>query len=132
MRAADTNLLVRYVVNDDHKQVHSVEQFFADCEAHDEPVFVPLLVLCELLWVLNHTYGQTKRELISVLEDLLRAGFFQFESESLIRRCLESYRDGKASFPDYVIGEISKQAGCRDTVTFDRALKDAPGFTLLS
>jgi predicted nucleic-acid-binding protein len=44
---------------------------------------------------------------------------------------VEFYRTGRAGFPDYVIGEISKQAGCRDTVTFDRALRDTPGFTLL-
>jgi predicted nucleic-acid-binding protein len=50
---------------------------------------------------------------------------------ALVRRSLELYREGKANFSDYLIGEISRQAGCRDTVTFDRALKGAPGFTLL-
>ncbi len=45
--------------------------------------------------------------------------------------CLEIYHRGKGNFTDYLIGEISRQAGCRDTVTFDRGLKGAPGFTLL-
>ncbi|HML18147.1 MAG TPA: type II toxin-antitoxin system VapC family toxin [Bryobacteraceae bacterium] len=132
MRAADTNLLVRYIINDDQKQADAVERFFEDCRASGEPVFIPVLVVCELLWVLERVYGQAKPELIAALEKMADAAFFQFEQEAVIRRCLEHYRSGKASFADYVIGEISREAGCRDTVTFDRALKGAPGFTLLS
>jgi predicted nucleic-acid-binding protein len=49
-----------------------------------------------------------------------------------VRQSLEHYRRGKATFPDYVIGEISRHAGCRDTVTFDRDLRSAPGFTILA
>ena len=48
-----------------------------------------------------------------------------------MRRGLIGFRAGKASFPDFVIGEISRQAGCRDTVSFDRDLRKAQGFTLL-
>ena len=51
--------------------------------------------------------------------------------EPLFLPVLESYRDGKGSFADYLIGEISRHAGCPDTVTFDRALRCAAGFTVL-
>jgi predicted nucleic-acid-binding protein len=131
MRAIDTNILVRYVVNDDPKQAAVVERFWIECETNQEAIFIPVLVLCELMWVLSRLYAQTKPQLIEVLEKLLAVGFFRFEQESAVRQSLELYRRGKATFPDYVIGEISRQVGCRDTVTFDRYLRGAPGFTIL-
>jgi len=131
MRAVDTNILVRYVANDDPKQAAVVEKFWAECEINQEAIFIPVLVLCELMWVLGRLYAQTKPQLIEVLEKLLAVGFFRFEHESAVRQGLENYRRGKATFPDYVIGEISRQAGCRDTVTFDRDLRGAAGFTIL-
>ena len=131
MRAVDTNILVRYVANDDPKQAAVVEKFWVECEINQEAIFIPVLVLCELIWVLGRLYAQTKPQLIEVLEKLLAVGFFRFEQESAVRQSLEHYRRGKATFPDYVIGEISRQAGCRDTVTFDRDLRGAPGFTIL-
>jgi predicted nucleic-acid-binding protein len=132
VRAADTNLLVRYIVNDDRKQADAVQRLFRECRARGEAVFIPTLVLCELVWVLDRVYSLPKPNLIEVLESILQVGFFQFENEDVVRQALQNYRAGKASFPDYAIGEIGKQAGCRDTVTFDRALKNAPGFTLLT
>jgi len=131
MRAVDTNILVRYVVNDDPKQAAVVERVWLECETNQEAIFIPLLVLCELMWVLSRLYAQTKPQLIEVLEKLLAVGVFRFEQESAVRRSLEHYRRGKATFADYVIGEISRRAGCRDTVTFDRDLRGAPGFTIL-
>ena len=131
MRAVDTNILVRYVANDDPKQAAVVEKFWVECEINQEAIFIPVLVLCELMWVLGRLYAQTKPQLIEVLEKLLAVGFFRFEQESAVRQSLEHYRRGKATFPDYAIGEISRQAGCRETVTFDRELRGAPGFTIL-
>src|SRR6266851_7683965 len=84
----------------------------------------------ELVWVLDRVHGQTKPQIIEVLERLLGLDLLRFEQESVVRQSLIRFRAGKASFPDYVIGEISRQAGCRDTVSFDRDLRRAPGFTV--
>jgi predicted nucleic-acid-binding protein len=65
-------------------------------------------------------------------EELLELDIFKFEQELAIRESLDQYRHGRATLPDYVIGEISRQAACRDTVTFDRVLSRAPGYTLLA
>jgi predicted nucleic-acid-binding protein len=55
----------------------------------------------------------------------------QFEHERLVRHSFDEFRQSRADLPDHLIGEIASAAGCRDTVTFDRALKGAPGFTIL-
>jgi predicted nucleic-acid-binding protein len=131
MRGVDTNVLVRYIANDDLKQGEAVEQLFQHCRTERETLFVPVIVICELIWVLERTYGQSKSQIIAVLENLLDLDILVFEQDSVIRQSLDQYRHGKASFPDYVLGEISRQAGCNDTISFDRALRGAPGFTIL-
>ena len=131
MRAADTNVLVRLMVNDDSHQAEMVQHFFQNCAARSEPVFIPTLVICELVWVLDRTYKQSKPQILAALNHLLENSFLQFENENLLQRSVDRFRHGKASFPDYVIGAIAEDAGCRDTVSFDRDLKGSPGFTVL-
>ncbi len=132
MRGVDTNVLVRYLMNDDAGQAQIVDRLLTDCRNQGETLFIPVIVVCEMLWVLDRVHGQTKAEMIRALEELLELDIFKFEQELAIRESLDQYRHGKATLPDYVIGEISRQAGCRDTVTFDRILSRAPGYTLLA
>jgi predicted nucleic-acid-binding protein len=131
MRAVDTNFLVRYAVGDEPRQVRVVERILDECAATGEQVYIPVPVLCELLWVLERTYRQTKAEIVFTLEGLLGVALFQFEQYPAVHRALAQYQRGRAGLTDYLIGELAAQAGCRDTVTFDRGLQGAPGFTLL-
>ena len=131
MRNLDTNILVRYLTADDRGQLAAVERLIEDCRLDREPLFLSTLVLCELLWVLSSSYGQTKTMIIQVLEQILEMDQFRVEDDALVRRSLEAYTRGKGNFADYLIGEIGRRAGCRDTVTLDRALKGAEGFTVI-
>src|SRR5277367_3819414 len=126
MRAVDTNVLVRYVVNDEPRQSEVVDTFLHECRANFDRVFVPIPVLVELVWVLERTYNQSKAEIVTTLEKLLELGLFQFDQESAVLHGFAQYRRGRAGFADYLIGELSVQGGCRDTVSFDRALRGAP------
>lgn len=102
-----------------------------ECKREGEHLFIPVLVLCEAVWVLDRIYRQSKDQIIEAIEHLLQADLFRFEHDGLVRRAFDQFRESRGGFPDYLIGEIAIAAGCRDTVTFDRALKSSPGFTLL-
>ena len=132
MRGLDTNVLVRYLTEDDPKQLRIAERFLEDCREREEPLFLPVVVLCELVWVLSRLYGYPKDRIVSGLEKILDADQFRLEHDALVQQSLVSYRQGRADFSDYLVGEISRQAGCRDTVTLDRGLKGTQGFTVLS
>jgi predicted nucleic-acid-binding protein len=131
MRALDTNILVRFVTNDDARQAGRVELLFAECHRNNEHLFISTPVVCELVWVLKNGLRQTRAEIVRVIDRLIEDDLFQVEHNPLVSRALDRYREGKADFADYLIGELGWHAGCRDTVTFDRALKGSPGFTLL-
>ena len=131
MRALDTDVLVRFVTCDDAGQAAVVERLFAECHRNHEHLFISAPVICELVWVLKNGLRQARTEIVKLLDRLTEDDLFQIEREPLVLRALARYRDGKADFADYLIGEIAAAAGCRDTVTFDKTLKNAPGFTIL-
>jgi predicted nucleic-acid-binding protein len=131
MRALDTNVLVRFVTCDDAGQAAVVERLFAECHRNHEHLFISAPVICELVWVLKNGLRQARTEIVKLLDRLTEDDLFQIEREPLVLRALARYREGKADFADYLIGEIATAAACRDTVTFDKTLKNAPGFTIL-
>jgi predicted nucleic-acid-binding protein len=132
MRGLDTNVLVRYFAADDPKQLAAAERLMEEGQRNREPFFLPAIVLCELVWVLATRYEQRKSQIIQAMEQILDMDQFRIEYDAIVRRSLEAFRNGKGNFSDYLIAEISKQHGCRDFVTFDRALRNSPGFTVLS
>lgn len=131
MRALDSNVLVRYLVGDDRRQFAIAEQILGESTQAEEPLFVPVLVLCETMWVLDRVYRQSKSQIIEAIDAILQMDLLVLEHHRLVRHAFEQFRYGKADFADYLIGQIATHAGCRDTVTFDKALKNAPGFTIL-
>lgn len=131
MRALDTNVLVRYVTNDDALQATAVEHLFAECHRNREHLFISTPVMCELVWVLKNGLRQPKGEIVKMIDGLIEDDLFQIEHKPLVSKALDRYREGRAGFADYLIGQLAGHASCRDTVTFDKALKNAPGFTIL-
>ncbi len=131
MRGLDTNILARFVTADHPQQVAAARGLLQACRDAQEPMYLPGIVLCELVWVLDRRYSQSRAEICETIEKILRIELFRFEHQSLIRRSLDAYQKGPGQFADYLIGEICRQAGCRDTVTFDRGLRGVPGYTVL-
>jgi predicted nucleic-acid-binding protein len=131
VRAVDTNVLDRYMAADEPQQTRLAEHFIEACGKQQETIFIPILVLCELVWVLERSYRNSKAGILAALDQILETDLFAIENDSLVRRSIEEYRIGKGNFADYLIGNAAKHAGCSDTVTFDRALAGAQGFTLL-
>jgi predicted nucleic-acid-binding protein len=131
VRALDSNVLLRYLVGDDRHQAAIAERIIEGCRDANEPLFIPVLVLCETIWVLDRVYSQSKAQIIEAIEALLVMDLLRFEHDRLVRSAFDRFREARADFPDYLIGEIATAAGCRDTVTFDKSLKGSPGFTLL-
>lgn len=131
MKGLDTNLLVRFLVQDDPDQSARVGELIDECVAAGEAVFLNGVVLCEAVWVLESGYGHGRDVLADVLEKILLTRQFEVEDRDGIWRALEAFRQGEAGFADYLIGERNRACGCDATATFDRALEGAPGFEVL-
>jgi predicted nucleic-acid-binding protein len=75
VRGLDTNLLVRYVTDDDPAQAALVQALFRDMEAVGERLHVSCIVLCELCWTLRG-YDCSREDISAVLTRILATCLF--------------------------------------------------------
>jgi predicted nucleic-acid-binding protein len=128
----DTNVLVRYLTQDDPRQSRRASAFVAEAMSGGERLFVGAVVLCELVWVLHGAYVFDRRTISMALERILATAQLEIDQKDVVREALEDYRTGGGDFADYVIGRRGREAGCEKTATFDRRLKASGLFRLLS
>jgi predicted nucleic-acid-binding protein len=126
--ALDTNVLVRYLVDDDKAQSATAASAIDRAAAKGEELFVSDVVLCETAWVLAGSYKVTRAAIAAILHDLLHAKQLAFASPDELTRALDAFARGKGDFADYVIREHARTAGSTTVLTFDRALAADKGF----
>jgi predicted nucleic-acid-binding protein len=128
MIALDTNVLVRFLVEDDRKQAARARALISRSAAAGIQLFVSDIVFCEIVWVLDSAYGFGREEIAAVLAQLLQTRQLTFQSSDRIAEALGAYGVGHGDFADYVIREEAMEAGCEVVVTFDKALLHEAGF----
>ena len=131
MIGLDTNVLLRFLLQDDEVQGENASRAIGQAAARNEPLFVGLVVLCESVWVLESVYRYRKPELVGVLDELLATGGFEIEQRDVVRAALGDYRASRAGFADCVIGRTNESHGCRQSLTFERSLKALDTFRVL-
>jgi predicted nucleic-acid-binding protein len=127
----DTNVLIRFLTEDDTAQARKAADLIESVVSSGEDCYISPVVLCELAWVLLGPYAVTKTELLRTLDQLLATSRFALGDKDVVRRAVEAYRTGGADFADYVIGALHADAGCGTTATFDRRLRGDARFRLL-
>ena len=131
MIGIDTNVLVRYLAQDDPLQARKVDHLMAEAMDEGTRLHIDDIVLCETAWVLRAAYRMNKTTIVDTLDKIMSTALFSFADRELLRSALAEYRDGSGDFADYVIGRRNARAGCEQTVTFDRPLGGSGGFRLL-
>jgi predicted nucleic-acid-binding protein len=125
MIGLDTNVLVRYVAQDDPKQSPKATALIESLSDTD-PGFISLVAVVELVWVMQGCYQATKDEVVAILEKLLRVRTFKVENAEIVLRALHVYARSNADFADCLIERSADAANCMHTMTFDsKAAKNA-------
>ncbi|GAB4057744.1 type II toxin-antitoxin system VapC family toxin [Uliginosibacterium sediminicola] len=131
MIGLDTNVLVRYIVQDDAQQSALATQLIESLTV-DAPGYVSLVALVELVWVLSRCYASDKPAICNVLETLLRTREIVVADAELVWRALRRFKDGGADFSDCLIERAGNAAGCDYTASFDRGAVRDCGMQLLT
>lgn len=132
MIGIDTNVLVRYIVQDEPEQAKvATEVLEAEC-TRETPGYISQVVLCEMIWVLRRAYRYDRKTTCRVVRELLTTIEFQIERNDLALIALGEFESGTADFSDYLIALIHADAGAETTVTFDRDAGAHRLFRLLS
>ncbi len=131
MIALDTNVLVRYIVQDDPDQASAAARLIESQCSSDEPGLVSSVTLCELVWVLSRGYCTPKERTVAVLRTLLCAEELQAEDPDLAWRALGLFEAGPADFADYLVGASNRARGASATYTFDKTACASDLFRLI-
>lgn len=119
MTGLDTNVLVRYIMQDDPAQSAKAAALIESLTAAD-PGFIPLVCVVELYWVLTSCYALSDAQVASALDALVCTRQFVVERVDVVVRALRVFQAGQADWPDCLVERSAAHAGCSRTVTFDR------------
>jgi len=126
----DTNVLVRYIVQDDLRQARLATRFMNSL-TRSEPGFVSAITLTETSWVLARRYQASGEDIAKAVELLLAADVLIVEHAESVHRALDACRRHGAGFADAFVAAIGRDAGCAETVTFDKNAAKRAGMRLL-
>jgi predicted nucleic-acid-binding protein len=130
MIGIDTNILVRYLAQDDAIQSPQATQIIERRLTEEEPGFISLVTIVETVWVLDRIYGLPARKTAAAIERLLQADTLVIQNEQEVFTAMMMLRVGRGSFSDALIGALGIWAGCASTFTFDRKAARIPSFNL--
>jgi predicted nucleic-acid-binding protein len=129
MRGIDTNVVVRYLTQDDPAQSKRANAIIDGALATGERLHLDAIVLCELVWVLRSGYGFDRATVAATLIKLLDAAQLSVDNRDLLRDATRRYASG-GDFADFILALRNRAVGCDTTLTFDRAHRKSDLFTL--
>ena len=131
MIGLDTNILIRYLTQDDPIQSSKATDILERRLTRTNPGFVSIIVMVEVVWVLDRAYGLTGQEIATAVERLLQVEVLVIENEQEVFTAMLAVKQGLRSFADALIAELGARAGCTRTLTFDQKAIRLNGFELV-
>jgi len=128
MMGLDTNVLVRYLAQDEPRQAAKAREIIERRISLENPGFISIVTMVEAVWVLDRAYGLSNEEIAAAVERILQTDVFAVENEQIVFTAMVAMREGRGSFADAVIAGLGTKAGCAYTLTFDRKALRLAGF----
>jgi predicted nucleic-acid-binding protein len=125
MIGLDTNVLVRYLTQDDPDQAARATQVVEQELTENTPGFIGLVVLVETVWVLQRLYRASAEEIRETVTDLLGSRTIVVENRDVVTRALALSRQNSSGFADAIIAASAFNAGCDKVISFDRGAAHA-------
>lgn len=116
---ADTNIFIRFLVGDNHKQAKQAGNYFALAKAKKIQIVILSEVILEIDYVLKKVYGLSRLEIARKLSDLVSSPYFDPEDRSIWIMCLELYRQTNFDLVDIFLFEKAKSENA-EVLSFDR------------
>lgn len=130
MIGLDTNIVVRYLTQDDPLQSAKATEIIERRLSEDDPGFISIVAMVETVWVLERSYGFTPHEVAEAIEHLLQTEVLFVEHEQEVFAAMIQLKQRQGAFADAIIAGLAIKAGCPYTLTFDRKAQRLPGFKL--
>ena len=130
MIGLDSNILIRYLAQDDPIQSRKATELIERRLTEDAPGFLSVVAMVEAAWVLERAYGIADVDIAAAIERTLQADVLVVENEQEVFTAMIALKEGRGSFADALIAALGVRAGCSRTLTFDRKALRLSGFAL--
>jgi len=130
MIGLDTNVLVRYLTQDDPIQSLKATEILEQRLTEENPGFVSIVAMVETVGVLDRAYSLAAHEIAAAVEGMLQADVLVVENEQQVFTAMIALKEGQGSFADAIIAALGAKAGCSCTLTFDHKALRLSGFDL--
>ena len=131
MIGIDTNVLLRYLTQDDARQSRVATRFVEEQLTQVNPGHVSLVTVAETAWVLESRFAASQAEVVDLVSHLMSDPRFVVQDQRAVWLALEAVERSAVDFPDALIAFVNREHGCTNTVTFDAKAARIPGMTLL-
>lgn len=132
MIGLDTNVIVRYLAQDDRVQSMLATRLIEGSLTAEKPGFVSIVVLAEIVWVLEACYDTSRSEISALLERMFRVKQLRIQHAETAWQALRAFRSSKSDFADCLIERIGHACECEHTLTFDKLAASGTGMRLLA
>ena len=129
MIGLDTNVLLRFLLQDDPVQSPTATRIIETELSEAAPGFISAIVIAETAWVLETQHRRTRADVGAVMEGLLFIDNLRLEHSFAVASAATAAMQQNVDFADALIGEIARSAGCSTTLTFDRRAQRLQGFS---
>ena len=130
MIGLDTNILIRYLTQDDPVQSPKATQVMERRLSPTNMGFVSVVTMAEIVWVLDRAYRLKDWEIATAIERMLQIDVLTIESEQEVFTAMMALKQGRGTFADALIAELGSRAGCTHTLTLDKKALRLPGFKI--
>ncbi len=119
MIGIDTNVLVRYLVQDEPQQAAKATKLM-ESFTNEAQGFISITVLLETTWVLERAYKVGRYDIGQVINTLLRTSALEIQDADQVHLAVRRFEMATCGFADCLLVEQGRANGCHHTVTFDK------------
>lgn len=119
MIAADTNLFIRWLLNDDHAQADAVARLFKHAEKTNDPIWVTDIVIAEVVWVLQRLFRLKPPQVAQMVEPILAAPMFDIENRDRLMTAMELFSAHGVDYIDCYVAAAALEKGLAGVASFD-------------
>ena len=130
MIGLDTNVVLRYLLQDDAAQSTTVNRIIDGLRPAD-PGYISIATTLEIVWVLRSLFKLRPKEIAAQVEQLLAADAFTLQNEQQVFEAVFTLKRGLGEFEDALIAALNNWAGCSETITFDRRTSRLPNVRVI-
>ncbi len=131
-RIIDANIILRFLTNDEPSQAADCAELLQKVELNIEEVYIPDLVIADIVWTLEKYYQVDKGEIQELMGRILALRGLKSSSKNTVYRALEIYVDHNIDWTDAFISAQMLSAGQEEIYSYDRDFDRVEGLTRLN